>query len=93
MLRGCRLVAVLERNCCLQPTVCVITTIMVIVFTEEMLMRTICLRVLLETRCPGRPDHWQQGCEDMLLSYQLVVGCHTFPSVLPSSGIRCWVWI
>lgn len=63
---------------------------MVIVFPEEMLMRTICLRVLLGTWCP---DHWQQGHEDMLLSYQLVDGYHTFASVLSSSGIRCWVWI
>lgn len=77
MLRGCRLVAVLERNCCLYPTVCVITTIIVIVFTEEMLMRAICMKVLLGTQCPEHPDHSQQGCENMLLSYQLADGCHT----------------
>lgn len=66
---------------------------MVIVFTEEVLMRVICMRVLLGTQCPGHPDHWQQGHEDMLLSYQLVDGFHTLSSVLPSFGIRYWVWI
>lgn len=54
---------------------------------------TICMRVLLGTQCPGHPDCWQQGRGDMLLSYQLVDGCHTFSSVLPSSGIRCCIWI
>lgn len=80
----------------LQPvanSVCVIITIMVMVFTEEMLMRMIYMRVLLGIQCPGHPDHQQQGREDMLLSNQHVDGCHTFSSVLPSSGIRCWVWI
>lgn len=39
-------------------------------------MRTIYMRVLLGTQCPGHLDRWQQGCEDMLLSFQLLDGCH-----------------
>lgn len=56
-------------------------------------MMTICMRVLLGSQHPGHPDLWQQGHGDMLLSYQLVDGCHAFSSILPSSGMRCCVWI
>lgn len=40
--------AVLQRNCCLWPRACVITTVIVIVFTDEMLLIIIYVRTLLE---------------------------------------------
>lgn len=35
VLRECRLVAVLQKSCCLEPRACVITAITVIVFTHD----------------------------------------------------------
>lgn len=79
VLRGCRLVAVLQRNCCLEPRAPVITTITVIVFADDdgYLHEDVAggAHSWRRPQCPGHnPDLWQQGLGDTLLSCQTVGG-------------------
>lgn len=83
VLRGYHLVSLLQRNCCLQPRACVITTAMVMLFTDKMLMVVIC------DLCPGRNAAGPCGLSAFLSAW--VGGWQVFCSIPPSSGIRCWI--
>lgn len=85
VLRGCRLVSLLQRNCCLQPRACVITTATVMLFTDKMLM------VVIYDLYPGHDPAAPCGHTAFLSVCR--GGWQVFCSVYPFSGIRCWFWM